>query len=99
MPCGCAAVGAGRSTTRLSSVDRTSFISCRLAPSTANPSGTPWPSVTRLRLTPPLARSVGLGPVFFPPEWRLGHGAIHAQPGPINALQLVKLGHARLPEV
>src|SRR5919109_4902763 len=98
MPCGCSAVGAGCAITRLSSVDRTSFISCRLAPSTASPTGTPWPSVNRLRLTPPLARSVGFGPVFFPPERRLGHRAVHAQPGPVNTLQLVKPGHTRLPE-
>jgi hypothetical protein len=59
----------------------------------------PCPSVNRLRLTPPLARSVGFGPVFFPPEWRLGHRAVHAQPVPVNALQLVKLCHSRVPEL
>ena len=58
----------------------------------------PWPSVNRLRLTPPLARSVGFGPVFFPPERRLGHRPVHAQPVPRDALQLVKLFHPRLPE-
>src|SRR5687767_4379570 len=99
MPCGCAAVGGGRVATKLSSVDRTSFMSCRLAPSSTRPMGMPWPSVNRLRLTPPLARSVGLGPVFFPPEGRLGHRAVHAQPVPVNALQLVKPCHSRLPEV
>ena len=77
---------------------RTNFISCRLAPSTASPMGTPWPSVNRLRLTPLLARSVGFGPVFFPPERRLGHRAVHAQPVPVDALQLIKLSHPRLPE-
>src|SRR5262249_25860625 len=98
MPCGCATVGCGRLTTTLSSVDRTSFMSCRLAPSTTSPMGMPCPSVNRLRLTPPLARSVGFGPVFFPPERRFGHRAVHAQPVPVNALQLVKLGYPCLPK-
>src|SRR5215470_5333210 len=98
MPCGCASVGSGRGPTMLSIVERTNFMSWRLAPSTASPRGTPWPSVNRLRLTPPLARSVGFGPVFFPPERRLGHRAVHAQPGPVNALQLVKLCHPSLPK-
>src|SRR5215210_3698825 len=98
MPCGASGVTAGRSTTRLSIVARTNFISCRLAPSIANPIGTPWPSVSRLRLTPRLPRSVGLRPVFFPAQWRLGHRPVHAQPVPVNALQFVKLLQARLPE-
>ena len=67
-PVGATRMGSGRTTTRLSMVARTSFISCRLAPSIARPSGTPWPSVSRLRLTPDLPRSVGLGPVFSPPS-------------------------------
>src|SRR5262245_53827567 len=98
MPCGGASVGVGRAATRLSSVARTSFMSCRFAPSTASPIGTPCPSVNRLRLTPPLARSVGFGPVFFPSQRRLGHGTVHAQPVPVNALEFVKLFHPRLPE-
>ena len=64
-PLGCSAVGSGRGTTTLSRVSRVSFMSCRLAPATAKPTGTPCPSVSRLRLTPALPRSVGLGPVFF----------------------------------
>src|SRR5712691_1631973 len=97
MPCCCSTVGTGRLTTRLSSVDRTSCMSCQLAPSPARPRGMPWPSVHRLRLTPPLARSDGFGPVFFPSTRRLGHRAVHAQPGPVNALELVKLCHPRWP--
>src|SRR6266576_613208 len=50
----------------LSIVDRTSFISWRCAPSIVSPIGTPCPSVSRLRFTPLLPRSVGLGPVFSP---------------------------------
>src|SRR3712207_8319772 len=71
----------------LSMVVRTSFISFRFAPSTASPIGTPCPSVSRLRLTPRLPRSVGFGPVFFPPERCLRHRAIHTQPVPVQALQ------------
>ena len=73
-PWGCSGLGAGRDTGRLSTVTRTSFMSWRLAPSTARPTGTPWASVSRLRLTPRLPRSVGLAPVFFPTQGRFGHG-------------------------
>src|SRR3712207_3859399 len=83
----------------LSMVARTSFMSCRLAPSIANPIGTPCPSVSTLRLTPCLPRSVGLRPVFFPPERCLRHRAIPTQPGPVNAVPVVKLRHPRLPEL
>lgn len=50
----------------------------------------PCPSVSKLRLTPPLARSVGLGPVFFPAERRLGHRPIHTHPVPVDPAQFVK---------
>src|SRR3712207_7670064 len=82
----------------LSMVVRTSFISFRFAPSTASPIGTPCPSVSRLRLTPLLPRSVGFRPVFFPPERCLRHRSIHAQPLPVDALQLLKLLDARSEE-
>lgn len=36
-------------------------------------------------MTPCLARSVGFLPAFFPPEGRLGHAPVHAQPGPVDA--------------
>ena len=77
----------------------TNFRSGRLAPATTRPSGTPWPSVTRLRLTPLLARSVGLGPVFFPPARGLRHCSVPAQPLPVDPLQLVKLFHSGLPQL
>lgn len=48
----------------LSSVSRASVKSTRLAPATGSPTGMPAASVSRLRLLPPLAQSVGLGPVF-----------------------------------
>src|SRR5262245_48713439 len=74
-------------------------MSGRLAPAATTPTGTPWPSVNRLRLTPLLARSVGLGPVFFPPERCLRHRPIHAEPPPVDPLQLLKLFHSRLPQL
>src|SRR5436853_904550 len=83
----------------LSGVSRSSLMSGRLAPSTARPSGTPRPSTSWLRLTPFLARSVGFLPVFFPPERRLGHAPVHAQPGPVQAHQVVVGHQAGLPHV
>src|SRR5258706_4268973 len=98
MPCGRSAVGSGRSTTRLSMVGRTNFMSCRLAPSTTRPSGTPCPSVSTLRLTPDLPRSVGLGPAFPPAQGRLGQRPIHRQPVPLDPAQLLQLLDSCLPE-
>src|SRR5262245_9882325 len=89
IPCGSSSVGSGRSTGMLSTVSLTIFMSLRLAPSTARPTGMPLPSTSRLRLTPFLARSVGFLPVFFPPEGRLGHAPVHAQPVPVDALHVV----------
>jgi hypothetical protein len=82
-------VGAGRSMGMLASVSSTILPSGRLAPSTATPIGTPSPSTNRLRLTPCLARSVGFFPVFFPPERRFGHAAVHAHPGPVDPFPIV----------
>jgi hypothetical protein len=50
-------------------------------------------------LTPFLARSVGFFPVFFPPEGRLGHAPVHAQPGPIDPFVIIVGRQARLPHV
>jgi len=55
----------------------------------------PLASTRRLRLAPFLARSVG----FFPPEGCLGHAPVHAQPGPVDALQFVVGHQAGLPQV
>jgi hypothetical protein len=49
----------------------------------------PVASTSRLRLTPPLARSVGFFPVFFPPERCFGHAPVHAQPRPVQPLQAI----------
>src|SRR5262245_62474322 len=80
-------------------VASTSFMSWRLAPSTASPTGMPSACTSRLRLAPFLARSVGSFPVFFPPEGRLGHAPVHAQPGPVQALQVVVGHQAGFPHV
>src|SRR5215472_16434993 len=82
----------------LANVSSTIFMSGRLAPSTASPIGMPWPSTSRLRLVPFLARSVGFLPVFFPPEGRLGHAPVHAQPLPVNALQTRVFQQSGLPQ-
>jgi hypothetical protein len=82
----------------LSMVGRTSFISWRLAPSIVRPIGTPCPSVSRLRFTPLLPRSVGLGPVFFPAQRRFGHGPIYREPVPVDPAELIKLLHSGLPQ-
>src|SRR5262249_39806445 len=68
-------------------------------PSMTAPTGTPRASVRMLRLTPLLPRSVGFRPVFFPPEGRLSHAAVHGQPRPVDAHEVVVLQEARLPEL
>src|ERR1700730_10432285 len=83
----------------LSNVSSASFMSGRLAPSTARPTGMPWLSTSRLRLAPFLARSVGFLPVFFPPEGRLGHAPVQRQPLPIDALHTVVLQQPGLPHL
>src|SRR5437588_11409082 len=70
-------------------VSRAIFMSLRLAPSTARPTGMPSASTSRLRLAPRLPRSVGFLPVFSPPERRLGRAAVHRQPGPVDPLPAV----------
>ena len=57
----------------------------------------PWLSTSRLRLAPFLARSVGFLPVFFPPEGRLGHAPVHAQPTPVDLLGAVVIEQPGLP--
>src|SRR5439155_19045974 len=65
----------------LAMVSAMSLWSFRFAPSIVSPTGTPAPSVRRLRLVPSLARSVGFGPVFFPAQ--RGFGSSH-RPSPAN---------------
>ena len=49
-------------------------------------------------MTPRLPRSVGLRPVFFPPERCLRHRSIHTHPAPVDAVQFVKLLDPGIPE-
>jgi len=91
-------LGRGRRTGMLSTVSAKSLKSFRFAPSTTRPIGTPRPSVNRLRLVPRLARSVGLGPVFFPAERSLGHRPVHREPLPVDPLQLVVSEESAFPE-
>jgi len=83
----------------LSRVAATSFISLRLAPSMASPTGIPLASTSRLRLAPFLARSVGLAPVFFPSQGGLGHRSIHGAPFPVQTSFLIILQKRCLPEL
>src|SRR5260370_2202008 len=99
IPWGAAGVGSGLSIGILSRVSSTIFMSLRLAPSTAKPIGIPLASTNWLRLTPRLARSVGFFPVFFPPERRLGHVAVHARPGPVDPFHLVVAQQTCLPHL
>src|SRR3954452_21340624 len=72
----------------LSRVASATFLSWRLAPSTASPTGTPLASVSRLRLVPSLPRSVGFLPVRSPPSGALviaPSGAVHRQSSPFNS--------------
>ena len=48
----------------------------------------PCASVNRLRLTPPLPRSVGLGPVFFPAQRRFVQRTVEGHPVEIEAYQV-----------
>ena len=99
MCCGSLRVGSGRSMGMLSKVSSTKRLSCVLAPLVVMPKGMPLPSVNKLRLVPPLARSVGLGPVFFPPERGFGHRPVHALPAPIDAFQIVVLQEGHGPQI
>src|SRR5438105_2787672 len=90
-------VGLGRRMGTLSMVSLNILKSLRLAPAMARPTGTPDLSASKLRLTPSLARSVGLGPVVFPPERRFGHRAVHREPSPVDTLELVIIQEPSLP--
>ena len=54
--------------------------------------------MSRLRLVPLLARSVGLGPVPFPPQGRFGHRPIHRLPFPVDAHGSIVLQEPSLPQ-
>src|SRR5579859_1291522 len=73
-----------------SSVAASSLVSWTLAPAITTPSGPPAASTKRLRFTPRLPRSVGLGPMRSP-QPRLAHCRIGRLPLPVHAAQLVAL--------
>lgn len=83
----------------LSSVSLTNRMSCVLAPLTATPIGAPAPSARTERLLPDLARSVGFGPVFFPTQRRLRHGAIETLPRPLDPFEVVVLFESDRPQL
>src|SRR4051794_29735512 len=83
--------GAGRSTTTASMVSSSSLQSGTLAPAITAPSGPPSASTSTLFLVPTLPRSVGFGPVFFPPEPGLAQHPVGALPLPVHRPDLVAL--------
>ncbi|AMJ66019.1 hypothetical protein AXW84_11685 [Hymenobacter sp. PAMC 26628] len=68
-----------------------------MAPSSTSPTGMPRASVNRLRLTPPLPRSVGLGPVFFSAQRRFVQRAVERHPRKIQPKQLVVVAQGLVP--
>src|SRR5215475_4916964 len=98
MPWGYPSVGLGRSMMMFWMVEHTSFMSWRCAPSITTLIGTPCPSVSMLRLTPFLPRSVGLGPVFFPAQRSFRHGFVHGEPVPVDPTQFIETLDASLPQ-
>ena len=90
--------GAGLGQARLFNVRPTSFLSCRFAPSTVRPRGTPAPSVSKERLVPLFARSVGFFPHFFPAQRGLRYRAVERLPFPLDSLQRVVLEQPGFPQ-
>lgn len=82
---------------RLSRGSSTLFMSDRLAPSTASPTGMPSASVSRLRLLRFLAWSVGFFACLFSPKGCLGHAPVHIQAGPIDPFPIVVGQEAEFP--
>ena len=74
-----------------------SFMSYQLAPSSLMPMGRPYASTKRLRLTPPLPRSVGLAQVFFP-ERSLVQRTVEGTPFQVQTNHLVVLGQGLVPQ-
>ncbi len=92
MPCGFFFVGFGRLIGMLAIVSFVILESFRFAPSIAMPMGIPCPLVSRLRFAPCLARSVGLGPHFFPRKRRFRHRPVQGLPFPVDPFKFVIAG-------
>src|SRR2546428_7645574 len=75
--------------TRESSSSASAVLSGVLAAVIANPIGTTPPSVRTWRLVPDFARSVGLGPVFFPAQRGFVERGVGRLPGPLQPLRRV----------
>lgn len=58
----------------------------------------PRASVNRLRLTPPLPRSVGLGPVFFSAQRRFVQRTVEGHPVEVEANQVLIVLQRDVPE-
>src|SRR5712692_8405667 len=98
-PCSLSSGARGQASGMLSSVSCSNRWSLRFAPATTTPSGTPRPSTRRLRFVPRLLRSVGFGPVLFPPERCLRHRPVHRLIRPLNLPQFVVFLQAQRPEL
>jgi hypothetical protein len=82
----------------LSSVAKSNFTSCVLAPLTVTSIGRPRRSVKIDRFTPSLPRLVGCLPVVVPAQRRLGHRAVDALPIPTDIPPQVVTSQERHPE-
>src|SRR5512135_1236876 len=96
--CCSSSAGSGRSTTMASIVAFNRCCSTTLAPAITSPSGPPSPSVNRLFLVPCFPRSVGLLPVFSPPEAGLAQHRVGRLPLPLHAAEFVTLGDQHRPD-
>src|SRR5512135_794697 len=96
--CCSSSAGSGRSTTMASIVAFNRCCSTTLAPAITSPSGPPSPSVNRLFLVPCFPRSVGLLPVFFPPEAGLAQHRVGRLPLPLHSAEFVTLGNQDRPD-
>src|SRR5436305_1268077 len=73
--------------------------SLTLAAVTTALNGTPRSSTSKWSFIPGLARSVGLGPLSFSPQWRTHVGAVAALPLPLDAVLLFIEVQAACPDL
>lgn len=98
MPCCFSSVGAGLCAAIFKSVSSRILKSFLFALSMTHERGTPRASVSRLLFTPCFARSVGLGPLFFPRKRCFRHCSVHREKTPIDPFHLVISHEASSPE-
>ena len=80
-------------------VTSNSFTSCTLAPLATNDSGTPRASTSRLLLRPFFSPIRGVGAHAFDGQRSLSQASIQALPAPGDALHLIVLSQAGLPNL